>query len=58
MNIDWKNMSNANIRDKMTSMSNEYEYIKNKINELISKLDLLDNEYNNAKKELNRRSKQ
>lgn len=58
MNIDWKNMSNANIRDKMVSMSNEYEYIKNKINELISKLDLLDNEYNNAKKELNRRSKQ
>ena len=58
MNIDWKNMSNANIRDKMVSMSNEYEYIKNKINELFSKLDLLDNEYNNAKKELNRRSKQ
>lgn len=58
MNIDWKNMSNANIRDKMASMSNEYEYIKNEINKLISKLDLLDNEYNNAKKELNRRSKQ
>jgi uncharacterized protein YlxW (UPF0749 family) len=58
MNIDWKNMSNVDIRNKMNSMTNEYEYIKNEINKLISKLDSLDSEYNNAKKELNRRAKQ
>jgi hypothetical protein len=54
--IDWSNMSNADIRNKMTSMSNEYEAIKNEINNLIGKLDILDNEYINAQKELDKRT--
>lgn len=54
---DWKNMSNAEIRIKMKSMTLEYDAIKQKINNLINELDRLDNEYNNANKELNKRSK-
>lgn len=38
-------------------MKMEYESIKNKINNLVSELDKLDIEYNNANKELNKRSK-
>jgi hypothetical protein len=53
----WTKMGNAEIRMKMSSMELEYESIKNKINNLISELDKLDIEYNNAKKELNKRSK-
>lgn len=54
---DWSNVSNIDIRNKMLSMSNEYESIKNEINKLIEKLDILDNEYINAQKELDKRTK-
>lgn len=54
---DWSNVSNVDIRNKMLSMSNEYESIKNEINKLIEKLDILDNEYINAQKELDKRTK-
>jgi regulator of replication initiation timing len=54
---DWKNMSNTEIRVKMSSMELEYDAIKNKINNLVSELDRLDMEYNNAKKELENRLK-
>ena len=54
---DWNNVSNVDIRNKMLSMSNEYESIKNEINKLIEKLDILDNEYINAQKELDKRTK-
>ena len=56
--IDWSNMSNSEIRNRITSMEMEYESIKNKINNLVTMLDDLDIEYNNANKELNKRSKQ
>lgn len=54
---DFKNMSNGEIRSYMSSMENEYKSVKNKINNLIGKLDELDVEYNNAKKELDIRAK-
>ena len=54
---DFKNMSNGEIRSYMSSMENEYKAVKNKINNLIGKLDELDVEYNNAKKELDIRAK-
>ena len=50
-------MSNTEIRVKMSSMEEEYESVKNKINALVDKLDKLDIEYNKAKKELEKRSK-
>ena len=49
--IDWSNMSNTEIRRKMESMTLEYESIKNKINDFISKMDMMDIEYDKAKKE-------
>ena len=55
--IDWKNMGNIEIRQKMESMSLEYESIKNKINSLINQMDNLDIEYDKAKREIERRSK-
>lgn len=57
MNTDWENLSNTEIRVKMSSMTNEYEAIKIKINNLLNKLDALDIEYNKAEKELEKRSK-
>lgn len=55
--IDWSNMSNTEIRRKMESMTLEYESIKNKINDFISQMDMMDIEYDKAKKEIERRSK-
>ena len=54
---EWINMSNTEIRMKMQTMEMEYESVKNKINVLIDELDRLDNEYEQAKKELIKRSK-
>ena len=38
-------MSNTDIRMKMASMKEEYEAIKNKINNYLGQLDMLDKEY-------------
>lgn len=54
---EWSNMSNNEIRMKMNSMEMEYEAIKNKISDLVSKLDSLDIEYNKARKEIEKRAK-
>jgi peptidoglycan hydrolase CwlO-like protein len=54
---EWEKLSNSEIRNKMSSMENKYESIKMKINNLIGELDLLDIEYNKAKKEIEKRSK-
>ena len=50
-------MTNTDIRMKMSSMKEEYEAIKNKINNLLSNLDTLDTEYLKAQKVLEERSK-
>jgi hypothetical protein len=55
--IVWENLSNTEIRIKMKSMEMEYEAVKNKINTLLNTLDELDNEYNKANKEINKRMK-
>ena len=55
--MEWSKMSNTEIRTKMASMKNEYDAIKMKINNLITKLDTLDVEYVKAQKELNERAK-
>lgn len=55
--MNWSDMSNTDIRMKMSSMEEEYESIKNKINVLFDKLDSLDNEYNKAQKEIEKRNK-
>lgn len=55
--INWEILSNSEIRNKMTSMENQYESIKIKINKLIGELDTLDAEYNKAKKEIDKRSR-
>lgn len=56
--MEWNNMTNMDIRMKMKSMENEYEAIKNKINNLMLQLDDLDNKYNKARAELEKRIKQ
>ncbi len=55
--IDYKNMSNNDIKLKMKSLENEYEGIKNKIFKLVEKMKELDYSYNEGKKELINRSK-
>ena len=55
--IEWNNMTNTDIRMKMSSMKEEYEAIKNKINNLLINLDTLDTEYLKAQKVLEERSK-
>ena len=50
-------MSNTEIRMKMASMKDEYDAIKNKINNLFSKLDALDEEYIKGRRELEKRAK-
>ena len=55
--IEWSKMSNMEIRNKMESMKFEYESLKNKINNLITQMDKLDDEYVKANKELEKRSK-
>lgn len=55
--IDYKSMSNNNIKLEMKSLENEYESIKNKIFKLVEKMKELDYLYNEGKKELMNRSK-
>jgi predicted nucleic acid-binding Zn-ribbon protein len=55
--IEWGNMSNTEIRMKLSSLEEEYTSIKNKINSLLTQLDELDNEYIKGKREIENRSK-
>ena len=55
--IDYKNMSNNDIKLEMKNLENEYEGIKNKIFKLVEKMKELDNLYIEGKKELINRSK-
>ena len=52
-NIDWKNMTNNEIKLKKMSLENEYEATKAKITELEKHLDELDREYGRAENEEN-----
>lgn len=56
-NIDFKTMSNNNIKLEMKNLENEYESIKNKVFKLVERMKELDTLYNEGKKELINRSK-
>lgn len=55
--IDFKNMSNGDIKLEMKNLENEYEGIKNQIFKLVEKMKELDALYIEGKKELVNRSK-
>ena len=55
--MNWSEMSNTDIRLKISTMKDEYEAVKNKINKLLNRLDELDMEYLKAQKELEERAK-
>ena len=55
--MDFKKMSNNDIKLEIKNLENEYEGIKNKIFKMIEKMKELDNLYHEAKKELTNRSK-
>jgi len=55
--IDFKSMSNSDIKLEMKNLENEYEGIKNQIFKLIEKMKELDALYIEGKKELVNRSK-
>ena len=44
-NIEWDNMSNANIREKLMSLQHEHESLKNKMNEMTDIMESLEIEY-------------
>ena len=50
-------MSNAEIRIRLTTLENEYEVIKNRIKGDLERLDSLDAEYNSMKQVLNKRTR-
>ena len=57
MNNKYKNMSNGEIKIEMINLENKYESIKAKIMELMAEMKSLDDEYIEAKKELDNRNK-
>ena len=52
---NYEKLSNAEIRIELKNLENEYEAAKLKIVSLIKKMEELDDEYNIAKNELNKR---
>lgn len=53
--MDFTNMTNASILEKMKKYENEYEAVKNNLNHLLDKLQELDKKYIHCKDELIRR---
>ena len=51
-NMEYSNMSNAEIRLRLDSLSNEFESKKLKLNELCEEMDKIEREYLKAKSEL------
>ncbi len=50
-------MSNSELKIKMTEMENEYETLKVKVGDIISRMEELDKSYDKIKKILNKRTK-
>ena len=57
MSVKMNNLSNAELKIKLTTLENEYEVIKKKINDLIEKMSSLDKEYQSVKAVLDERTK-
>ena len=53
---DWMKLTTAEIKIKQMTLEREYDYIKNEINKLLTKLSMLDEEYLKAENELLKRS--
>jgi predicted nucleic acid-binding Zn-ribbon protein len=51
-NMEYSNMSNAEIRLRLDSLSNEFESKKRKLSELCEEMDKIEREYLKAKSEL------
>ena len=56
-NIEWDNMSNANIREKLMSLHHEHESLKNKMNEMTDTMESLEIEYLHGNEVIIKRSK-
>lgn len=56
MKDKYLNLSNAEIRVKLTTMEHEYEALKTKIKESLEKMDKLNEEYIAMKQVLNKRT--
>jgi hypothetical protein len=55
--IEWDNMSNSNIREKLLSLQHEHESLKNKMNEMTDIMESLEIEYLNGNEVLIKRAK-
>lgn len=55
--IKYDLMSNSELKIKMTEMENEYEVLKVKINEMLSRMEELDKSYDKVRTILNKRTK-
>lgn len=42
---DWKNKSNSRVREKLLEIKHEEESLKNKVSDLLDKIDTLQKEY-------------
>lgn len=56
-NIDFKNMSNNDIKIELKNLENKYEKIKSQVLKLVNEMKELDSEYMEGNKELINRSK-
>ena len=55
--VDFKNMSNNEIKLELMKYENEYKSVQIKVLDMVERLKELDSLYNQAKRELNNRSK-
>lgn len=57
MNDKYLDMSNAELKIKLTTMENEFEVAKAQLNKLLDKMNKLDKEYISIKEVLNKRTR-
>jgi len=55
--MDYSIMSNAEIRIKMKEMEDEYEALRKKVKDNVERMDKLDDDYNEARSILEKRTK-
>lgn len=55
--MDYSVMSNAEIRIKMKEMEDEYEALRKKVKDNVERMDKLDDDYNEARSILEKRTK-
>lgn len=55
--IKYDLMSNSELKIKMAEMENEYEALKNKVSDILDRMEELDKSYDKVRKILNKRTK-